>query len=514
MESNIFTSRSLLTRFLFIVISFYLFLVTATYFFLRSIEPELINNKKNEHAKLISNIELNMELQNIPYEKDNLRRFLIRYKSLLPNINQIRIYNLNKDIIIDTHSLDLNNNPFFTVPPVREKKIDETDDETLESSSLKNSKQEQVIGGLTRKYLEEASFKHVTTYTRKINGNFTVFTLAGLSFNNKEKGYIVISEEANDIEIAVQERRYFVIRTAISVAIIILIFSLYLSFNILRPIRALGRFTSSASEDNPDTKMINKINLRADEIGNLSRSLSAMTDNLYKRIEFAERFASDLTHEIRNPLTSLKAASELLLTTNDLEKKSKLMDILNHDVFRIERLISDYSQMLKDEASETKLQLIKFDIVELLTIAKDELLKMYANTNKNIKININNPNKNKTFVLGFQNRMKQVFSNIIENSISFTPDNGTIEIKVEKLKKIVKIVFIDEGPGFNENDINKIFDRFYSNRPKEMFGQHSGLGLNIVKNIVDAHKGKIKAYNLRNSKKKGAVIEIDLPIAE
>ncbi len=451
-----------------------------------------------------------MELQRTPYKRDNLKSFLANYKYLLPNINQIRIYDSKKQIIADVHSLDINAKPFYKVPEVQEKKL--TTDNIPDTSDLTTQQEEKLLNKIISDNLNILGSDKVLTFSKKIKENFIVVSLSSLVLNNENKGFIVITEDSNDIQNAVIERKNFVIRTALSVAAIILIFSIFLNANIIKPIRILGRYTSSASSDHPDNKIINRINLRPDEIGNLSRSLSGMTNNLYKRIEFAERFASDLTHEIRNPLASLKAASELLPNAKDSEKKNRLLGILNDDVVRIERLITDYSNMLKGEALEAKLQLTKFDLIKLINKVAEEYQQVINNTKKNISIEINNLIKKKTFIIGFESRIQQVISNILENSISFSPEKSILKIKIERVKDYAKIIITDEGPGFNESNIGKVFERFYSNRPKEMFGQHSGLGLNIVKNIVESHKGHIKAYNLDGSR--GAAIEIDLPIAD
>ena len=315
--------KSLLARFLFINLFFFSILTLATYSYLQSIEPELVGNKKKEHSKLIKNIALNMELQRIPYKRDNLKIFLANYKYLLPNINQIRIYDLKKEIIVDTHSLDINAKPFYKVPDVQERKL--TIDNIPDTSDLTTQQEEKILNKIINDNLSILGSDKVLTFSRKIKNNFVVVSLSSLTLNSENKGFIVISEDSNDIENAIVERKNFVIRTVLSVAAIILIFSIFLNANIIKPIRILGRYATSASSDNPDNKIINRINLRRDEIGNLSRSLSGMTDNLYKRIEFAERFASDLTHEIRNPLASLKAASELLPNAKDAEKKTRLL---------------------------------------------------------------------------------------------------------------------------------------------------------------------------------------------
>ncbi|CAO6130328.1 BaeS Signal transduction histidine kinase [Candidatus Pelagibacterales bacterium] len=502
--------KSLLAKFLFINLFFFSILTLATYSYLQSIEPELVNNKKKEHSKLIKNIALNIELQRTPLKRDNLKSFLANYKYLLPNINQIRIYDLKKQIITDVHSLDINAKPFYKLPEVQERKL--TADNIPDTSDLTTQQEEKLLNKIISDNLNILGSDKILTFSKKIKDNFIVVSLSSLILNDENKGFIVITEDSNDIQNAVIERKNFVIRTALSVAAIILIFSIFLNANIIKPIRILGRYTTSASSDHPDNKIINRINLRPDEIGSLSRSLSGMTDNLYKRIEFAERFASDLTHEIRNPLASLKAASELLPSAKDSEKKNRLLGILNDDVVRIERLITDYSNMLKGEALEAKLQLTRFDLIRLINKVAEEYQQVINNTKKNISIEINNLIKKKIFIIGFESRIQQVISNILENSISFSPDKSILKIKIEKIKNDAKIIITDEGPGFNESNIGKVFERFYSNRPKEMFGQHSGLGLNIVKNIVESHKGHIIAYNLDG--KRGAVIEIDLPIAE
>jgi two-component system sensor histidine kinase ChvG len=376
--------KSLLTRFLFINIFFFLVLLFVTFTYIQSIEPELVSNKKREHSKLISNIALNMELQNIPYKKENLRVFLTNYKFLLPNINQIRIYDLKKDIIVDTRSLDLNSRPFYKVPDVQQRKLEK--DDIPDTSNLTPKAEEQLFNRIINENLDVSAPARLITITRKIRNNFVVFSFAPLTLNNEKKGFIVIAEEANEIETAVRERKNFVTRTALSVAVIILIFSIFLNANIIKPIGILGRYTSKATSNNPDDKIVDRINLREDEIGNLSRSLSSMTNNLYQRIEFAERFASDLTHEIRNPLASLKAASELLPDAKDIEKRNRLLNILSDDVVRIERLITDYSKMLKGEALEVKLQLKKFDLIELIRNVVEDYQQVINNNKKNISI--------------------------------------------------------------------------------------------------------------------------------
>jgi len=298
------------------------------------------------------------------------------------------------------------------------------------------------------------------------------------------------------------------------VALVIFIFSVFLNKYILKPIRVLVEYTKTIREREKGEKIdrLEKFLIRKDEVGQLSRSLNEMTKDLYKRINVAETFSSDLAHEIRNPLTSLKGASEVLDNTSDGEKRKKLLKIIGHDVERIERLITDYSQMLKDEASLSRAKMTKVDLSNVINSVVEDFNYDLLNSNKNIKINVNQTNLNgsKLHVLGVESKLEQIVANLLDNAVSFSPVNSQISILCDIKKNEAQLVFEDEGPGFDENNINKVFNRFYSNRP-EKFGEHSGLGLNIVKNIIELHGGSIEASNKVGSKK-GARVEVLLPV--
>ena len=247
---------------------------------------------------------------------------------------------------------------------------------------------------------------------------------------------------------------------------------------------------------------------RNDELGLLSNSMEDMTNELQKRISHAENFSTDLVHEIRNPLASLKSASEILKDTKDINQRTKLLDILTHDVQRIERLITDYSQMLKDEVALSKEQMKKLDIQPIIQSVVDDYNNIYK-FKKNISINYQNDGKSEYLINGIENRIEQIVANLLDNSISFSEDGSEVIVNVSNgLEKKVIVKILDEGQGFKEKDTSKIFKRFYSNRP-DKFGEHSGLGLNIVKNLVDLHSAVIKASN--RTDKKGASMEVIFP---
>ena len=269
-------------------------------------------------------------------------------------------------------------------------------------------------------------------------------------------------------------------------------------------------YTKSIKNKDLKTNGITNFLKRKDEVGHLSRSLNDMTQDLYNRINIAENFSTDLAHEIRNPLASLKGASDLLDITNEPEKRSKLLEIISHDVQRIERLITDYSQMLKDEAALSREKMKKIDVVSIVKLVIDDFNNDLPGSKKNIRIKLNvfSDEKTKPNILGVGNRVEQVLANLLENSISFSPPNSEIKVSINSENKIVKLIVEDQGPGFKEKNIEQIFKRFYSNRP-EKFGEHTGLGLNIVKNIIELHGGTINASN--NNKDIGAKIDINFP---
>ena len=233
-----------------------------------------------------------------------------------------------------------------------------------------------------------------------------------------------------------------------------------------------------------------------------------MTNELQKRVTHAENFSTDLVHEIRNPLASLKSASEILQDTNDPDQRSRLLNILSHDVQRIERLITDYSQMLKDEVALSKEKMQKINIEPIIQTVVDDYNNIHE-VKKSIKIKYENDGKNKYFINGIENRIEQIIANLLDNSISFSKNESSIFVSVSvNSDKKISLKIVDEGEGFKEKDTSRIFNRFYSNRP-EKFGEHSGLGLNIVKNLVDLHDGEIVASNRPDGN--GSIIENKFP---
>ena len=347
------------------------------------------------------------------------------------------------------------------------------------------------------------------TFIQEGYNQFLLTTVKNVTLEGKNVGYLAISENANDIKFAIDERKSFILRTAIFVAIVIFIFSIVLNRYFLKPIKNLVIYTKTIKEKSRKKTNISDLKNRNDEIGVLSSSLDDMTNELQKRISSAENFSTDLVHEIRNPLTSLKSASEILSETEEPIQRKKLISILNHDVQRVERLITDYSQMLKDEVALSKEKMKKIDLKLIAKSVVDDFNNIYK-TKRGIVVELIDKNNLDAYLIyGIENRIEQIIANLLDNSISFSDDNKEIlvQISINNEEKI-SLKVIDQGKGFKEKDTHKIFKRFYSDRP-EKFGEHSGLGLNIVKNLVDLHGATISASN--NSNQKGANVEVIFP---
>jgi len=513
MASSFFSSSSILKKFL--VFNFIVFLVLSifTFLYLGEIQPNLVNNKSKQHDKIINNTSNHINRLNVEFNKKGIIEFLLSTRFLFQNLDRVQLYNLSSELLADTDTLDLAQDIFIPSENVQETSINKLEENLSMSEELTSKK---AITFNTENYVKEYAlqkkFDNKLTIQETINNNFYVITINTIKINGKNKGYIVVSEIANDILVAVDERKNFILRSVFLAVIVILIFSVFLNKYILKPIRSLVLYTKAIKEKDVKIKKHEKYLLRKDEVGQLSRSLNEMTEDLYKRINVAETFSSDLAHEIRNPLTSLKGASEVLENTLDNEKRKKLIKVISHDVERIERLITDYSQMLKDEASLSRAKMKKIDLLSVINSVTEDFNNDLLNLNKNIKINVDNSklNGSKLSVLGVESKLEQIVANLLDNAVSFSPSNSNVTVVCNTKKKNAQLIIEDEGPGFNEKNIDKVFNRFYSNRP-EKFGEHSGLGLNIVKNIIELHGGSIKASN-QTGNKRGARIEVLLPI--
>ena len=510
MFKSVLKDLSILKKFLFINLVIFIVIGSFTVIYLGSVQPNLIKKKTSNHIQIINNTVDHIKRLKIEFTNKDIRKFLFSTRFLFQNLDRVILFDNKFNLVGDTDTLDLDPRSFSQRLNIIE----------LEISDKKNSKKEvknKIIDKNKKLSLEDIllnysvskDFGKPFTFTQENYNQFLLTTIKNVNIEGTHIGFLAITENANDIRAAINERKIFIIRTAIVLVIVILIFSFVLNRYFLKPIKNLVTYTKIIKEKSKKKININLLKNRNDEIGLLSISLDDMTDNLQKRIDNAENFSRDLVHEIRNPLASLKSASEILGETEDQSQRNKLINILTHDVERIERLITDYSQMLKDEVALSKEKMKKINLKMIARSVVDDFNNIHETKNK-IKIElIDIRNKDEYLINGIENRVEQIIANLLDNSISFSKDNKKIVVEInESINKEVMLKITDEGIGFKEKDTNKVFKRFYSNRP-DSFGKHSGLGLNIVKNLVDLHGATINASN--NKDHEGANIEIIFP---
>ena len=509
MFSSLIKNLSILKKFLFINLLIFIFIGTLTIIYLNYVQPNLIKKKTSLQIEVINNTINNLNRLNIEFEKNEVKKFLLSTRFLFQNLDRVIFFDESFKILADTDTLDLDPRSFSSRIEIVEFDLQNNQDKEKSTDELINSEKKSEFEETLQEYSISDDYGKPVTFTNETYNKFKLSTIKNVLIDDENVGYILISQNANDVKTAINERKTFVIRTAILIAVVIFIFSLVLNRYFLKPIKNLVNYTENIKEKSKKKIDIKSLIKRNDELGTLSLSLDEMTNELQKRVNTAENFSTDLVHEIRNPLASLKSASEILEVTNDNIEKEKLTKILTHDVERIERLITDYSQMLKDEVAITRESMKILDLKKIADSVVDDFNAIY-NTKRGINIDLQFKNSGEKFnIKGIENRIEQVLANLLEDSISFSKDNQNIVVKLSQKKDgKISLSVIDEGIGFKEKNTDKIFKRFYSNRP-DKFGEHSGLGLNIVKNLVDLHGGQVIASN--NVNKKGAKVEIIFP---
>ena len=323
-------------------------------------------------------------------------------------------------------------------------------------------------------------------------------------------GVLLLSTAPGEIDSIVTTERWGILRIALVAAGVTIILSLLLAGTIAGPMRRLSEAAERVQTAGNARAEIPDFTDRPDEIGHLSGALRAMTDALYARIEAIERFAADVAHELKNPLTSLRSAVETLPRAKRPEDRERLNAIIQHDVKRLDRLISDISNASRLDAELARETGERVDLAKLaeaiVSIQKD----LAASRNIDVTLGVH-AGKQAPVVFGHDGRLGQVFNNLIDNAVSFSPEDGTVRVNVTGDAERIVVTVSDEGPGIR-GDISRIFQRFYTDRPDgEHFGDHSGLGLSICRQIVIAHKGTITAENRED--RSGARFIVTLPRA-
>lgn len=328
-------------------------------------------------------------------------------------------------------------------------------------------------------------------------------------------GVLLLSTEGDDIDRIVREERIAILRIFLVAAIVLLVLSALLASTIANPLRKLSAAAVKVKRGVKSRVEIPDFSHREDEIGNLSSSISDMTNSLYQRIEAIERFAADVSHELKNPLTSLRSAVETLPLAKTKQSQERLMEVIQHDVKRLDRLITDISDASRLDADLVRDKIDPVNLEELLkniVAASSEMSKRKKPVEINFTVGENKHGKYGYYVAGHEMRLGQVVNNLLDNAVSFVPEKtGQVSLGLSRNQNSIFIVVEDNGPGIQAEDVNRVFERFYTDRAeKDGFGQNSGLGLSISKQIIEAHGGTIEAAN-RSSGNSGARFIVTLP---
>jgi two-component system sensor histidine kinase ChvG len=312
-------------------------------------------------------------------------------------------------------------------------------------------------------------------------------------------GSLLLSTESGDIDAIVRAERIAIMRVFLVASAVTVLLSILLASTIAGPVRRLAAAAERVRRGVRHRRAeIPDLGNRKDEIGHLARVLSEMTNALYRRMEAVESFAADVSHELKNPLTSLRSAVETLPLARTDEQRDRLLAVIKHDVRRLDRLITDISDASRLDAELAREAVEPVNVARLLETVVAIVRETRVADKRQIELKLEHGRwgKDAFYVLAHDSRLGQVFNNLIDNALSFSPPEGRVRIRARREPERIVITVDDDGPGIRAENIENIFERFYTDRPEgDEFGQNSGLGLAITRQIVEAHRGSIKAEN-------------------
>ncbi|MBV9287453.1 MAG: sensor histidine kinase [Hyphomicrobiales bacterium] len=362
-----------------------------------------------------------------------------------------------------------------------------------------------------------AALKGATQSAVRVNdeGETIVSVAVPIQHMMATRGALELSTQGGDIDRVIASERRAILRFFAVLAAVMLVLSLALANTIAEPVRRLAEAAERVRGGIRSRQQIPDFTWRPDEIGHLSRALREMTRALYDRLDAIESFAADVAHELKNPLTSLRSALETLSRVRPGTARERLIAVMQHDVRRLDRLISDISDASRLDAELARGEAAPVDVAALLravvSMAQDSPRANGARIELSIPPRRGRNAGGDYFVLGHDSRLAQVVTNLIDNACSFSEPGGVVRVELERILKVaegkaseerVVITVDDDGPGIPPHALERIFERFYTDRPNHGFGHNSGLGLSISRQIVEAHRGRIWAINRPTSSAK------------
>jgi two-component system sensor histidine kinase ChvG len=422
-----------------------------------------------------------------------------------PTGSRARIYNRDGALILDSDTFYSRGEVLrYDLPPP---KIETPDALTAlwQSVKMNVSQYEQLplyteIGGANGKAYPEVATALTGTSVPivRINekGELVVSVAVPIQRMRAVLGVLLLSTRGGDIDNIVAAERWGIVRVSLFAAAVTIVLSVILANTIAGPVQRLAAAAESVRHSVKARAEIPDFTDRSDEIGHLSGALRDMTKALYKRIDAIESFAADVSHELKNPLTSLRSATETLPLAKNDESRERLMEIIKHDVKRLDRLISDISDASRLDAELAREDARHVDVAELLRTTVSLFNDIHRDDTPEVVLDVAYaPGAHPYRVLGHDSRLSQVIVNLLDNAISFSPPGGRVAVVARRIGNEIQVAVEDEGPGIPEENLERIFERFYTDRPQENFGNNSGLGLNISRQIAAGHGGRLWAEN-------------------
>ena len=466
---------------------------------------------------------LQQQLEQVPREENQpawlefsinpARAAPILYRLVAPTRTRARIFDRDGTLLLDSRA--------FYRPGNQDGVVIEEDNTTLFSRSWNAVKQR--LGRISLDSGDETAAQRpffevgkalggtASTVVRVASdGQTLVYAAVPVQRGALVRGALLLSTQEGDVDRIIADERWGFFLVFLIASGVMLVLSVLLAGTIAEPVRRLSEAADRVRRGTRARHEIPDFSARHDEIGQLSASLRDMTSALYNRIEGIERFAADVSHELKNPLTSLRSAVETLPLAKSDESKKRLLDVIFHDVKRLDRLITDISDASRLDAEMQRVEVEPVDLGALLetVIGMRKEIADHAADSLVLKLPAD-PKERSLRVNGHDSRLVQVFDNLIENALSFSPPGGVVTVSAERKGDSVDIAIKDEGPGIPEHALLRIFERFYTDRPDHGFGQHSGLGLAISRQIIEAHGGSIVAANRKD--RQGAEFTVRLP---
>ncbi len=413
----------------------------------------------------------------------------------IPQGQRARLFDANGNLLSDSYAV-AEGVDVRSLPPARKAADPAPADKTAQKASLRAAAQ----GALHEEVMEALS--GTTVIKRRHNERGIEVVSVSYPLRRVKSVLGVLTLEGGDIDKIVEKQHWALLPFIVIALVVTALSGLLLNWLVSRPIQRL-----SAAADRVRLSQTREISLpdleaRKDEIGDLAKSLESMTATLWRRMEEIDRFAADVSHEIKNPLTSIRSALETLKLVKDDAAKERLMNVINQDVRRLDRLITDISNASRLDAELSRDQPKKLEVGALI----DDIVSLYQQSRREgepeVTISRRVPPAG-AYVDGREGPLGQVFRNVIDNARSFSPDGGTVRVTLDHSddpRRPLRIRIEDDGPGIPEDNLETIFQRFYTSRPKgTSFGRNSGLGLSISRQIIEAHHGRIWAENRLSS---------------